>query len=51
MGTAPLKRTWKVVLPTGFEPVTIPQSRDAISGAEYKSDVLPIELREDKEQR
>lgn len=35
-----------MVLPAGFEPATVLTSRDALSGAGYKPEVLPIELRE-----
>lgn len=38
----------KLVLPAEFESATILTSRDAISGAVYKTDALPIELREEK---
>ncbi len=32
----------KVEVPVGFEPTTILQSRDALSGAGYKPDALPL---------
>jgi hypothetical protein len=35
-------------VPRGLEPLTILTSRDALSGAEYKPDALPIELRDRK---